>query len=55
MVKSSKATETIANIHFYQQAIHLRPLMIRLWRRYPFIQQQSSSDCGADYLAMISC
>ncbi len=26
----------------------------RLWRRYPFIQQQSSSDCGAACLAMIS-
>ncbi|MEH2301717.1 MAG: cysteine peptidase family C39 domain-containing protein [Nostoc sp.] len=26
----------------------------RLWRAYPFIQEQSSSDCGAAYLAMIS-
>lgn len=26
----------------------------KLWRRYPFIQQQSSSDCGAACLAMIS-
>ncbi|MEH2140894.1 cysteine peptidase family C39 domain-containing protein [Nostoc sp.] len=26
----------------------------RLWRAYPFIQQQSLSDCGAAYLAMIS-
>ncbi|MEH1893637.1 MAG: cysteine peptidase family C39 domain-containing protein [Nostoc sp.] len=26
----------------------------RLWRAYPFIQQQSSSDYGAGYLAMIS-
>ncbi len=26
----------------------------RLWRPYPFIQQQSSSDCGAACLAMIS-
>ncbi|MUG99620.1 ATP-binding cassette domain-containing protein, partial [Scytonema sp. UIC 10036] len=26
----------------------------RLWRRYPFIEQQSSSDCGATCLAMIS-
>jgi ATP-binding cassette, subfamily B, bacterial HlyB/CyaB len=25
----------------------------RLWRRYPFIDQQSSSDCGAACLAMI--
>jgi HlyB family type I secretion system ABC transporter len=25
----------------------------RLWRRYPYIQQQSSSDCGAACLAMI--
>ncbi|KYC37684.1 peptidase C39 [Scytonema hofmannii PCC 7110] len=25
-----------------------------LWRRYPFIEQQSSSDCGATCLAMIS-
>jgi len=25
-----------------------------LWRRYPFIQQQSSSDCGAACLAMVS-
>ncbi|MDJ0744528.1 MAG: ABC transporter transmembrane domain-containing protein [Xenococcaceae cyanobacterium MO_167.B27] len=26
----------------------------QFWRRYPFIQQQSSSDCGAACLAMIS-
>ncbi|BAZ68398.1 heterocyst differentiation protein HetC [Fischerella sp. NIES-4106] len=26
----------------------------KLWRRYPFIQQHSSSDCGAACLAMIS-
>jgi HlyB family type I secretion system ABC transporter len=26
----------------------------RLWRSYPFIQQQSSSDCGAACLAMVS-
>ncbi|MEH1970891.1 cysteine peptidase family C39 domain-containing protein [Nostoc sp.] len=26
----------------------------RLWRAYPFIQQQSSSDCGAACLTMIS-
>ncbi len=26
----------------------------QLWRRYPFIQQQSSSDCGAACLGMIS-
>ncbi|RAM53189.1 MAG: peptidase C39, partial [Hapalosiphonaceae cyanobacterium JJU2] len=26
----------------------------KLWRRYPFIQQQSSSDCGAACLTMIS-
>ncbi|HEY9829219.1 MAG TPA: peptidase domain-containing ABC transporter [Stenomitos sp.] len=25
----------------------------RLWKRYPFIEQQSSSDCGATCLAMI--
>ncbi|AFY32104.1 cysteine peptidase family C39 domain-containing protein [Calothrix sp. PCC 7507] len=28
--------------------------IFRLWRFYPFIQQQSSSDCGAACLAMIS-
>ena len=26
----------------------------RLWHRYPFVEQQSSSDCGAACLAMIS-
>jgi ATP-binding cassette, subfamily B, bacterial HlyB/CyaB len=26
----------------------------RLWQRYPFVEQQSSSDCGAACLAMIS-
>ncbi|MFL9455841.1 ABC transporter transmembrane domain-containing protein [Tolypothrix campylonemoides VB511288_2] len=31
-----------------------RSLLHRLWRRYPFIEQQSSSDCGAACLAMIS-
>ncbi|WP_026100064.1 cysteine peptidase family C39 domain-containing protein [Fortiea contorta] len=39
------------NIDFQQQ----QPRSItRLWRPYPFIQQQSSSDCGAACLAMIS-
>lgn len=31
-----------------------RPLR-QLWRHYPFVEQQSSSDCGAACLAMISC
>ncbi|MFQ4142951.1 ABC transporter transmembrane domain-containing protein [Chlorogloeopsis sp. ULAP02] len=30
------------------------PLANRFWRRYPFIGQQDSSDCGAACLAMIS-
>jgi HlyB family type I secretion system ABC transporter len=30
------------------------PLPSTLWRRYPFIEQQSSSDCGATCLATIS-
>ncbi len=31
-----------------------RQSKVRFWRSYPFIQQQSSSDCGAACLAMIS-
>ncbi|NEO20163.1 MULTISPECIES: peptidase domain-containing ABC transporter [unclassified Moorena] len=30
-----------------------RPFLQGLWQRYPFIEQQSSSDCGAACLAMI--
>ncbi|MBW4645368.1 MAG: ATP-binding cassette domain-containing protein [Goleter apudmare HA4340-LM2] len=40
------------NIEFPQQQ---QPRSLaRLWHPYPFIQQQSSSDCGAACLAMIS-
>ncbi|MBW4634112.1 MAG: hypothetical protein KME30_20060 [Iphinoe sp. HA4291-MV1] len=53
-LKSSKAVETIANIHFSQEAIHTRLFITGFWRRYLFIQQQNSSDCGAACLAMIS-
>ncbi len=31
-----------------------RPLGHRLWRRYPFIAQQSAADCGPTCLAMIA-
>ncbi|WGV28408.1 cysteine peptidase family C39 domain-containing protein [Halotia branconii] len=31
-----------------------RQSIFRFWRSYPFIQQQSSSDCGAACLAMVS-
>ncbi|MEI2582015.1 cysteine peptidase family C39 domain-containing protein [Scytonema sp. PRP1] len=53
-LESSKAAETIADIHFSQEGIPPHPSITRLWRGIPFIQQQSSSDCGAACLAMIS-
>jgi ATP-binding cassette subfamily B protein len=53
-LEGSKAAETIADIHFSQEGIPPHRLITRLWRRIPFIQQQSSSDCGAACLAMIS-
>jgi ATP-binding cassette subfamily B protein len=53
-LESSKAAETIADIHFSHEGIPPHRLITRLWRRIPFIQQQSSSDCGAACLAMIS-
>lgn len=42
-------TDSIQDIDFPQ-----RPPRDRFWSPYPFIQQQSSSDCGAACLAMIS-
>ncbi|MCP6759301.1 MAG: cysteine peptidase family C39 domain-containing protein [Fischerella sp. CENA71] len=44
---------TYAEINFRQPRSQ-RWSVSKLWRRYPFIQQQSSSDCGAACLAMIS-
>ncbi len=41
------------NIDFPEPRQQTRSIF-RLWRPYPFIQQQSSSDCGAACLAMIS-
>lgn len=53
-LESSKAAQTLADIHFSQKGIALHFSIMRLWRPIPFIQQQSSSDCGAACLAMIS-
>ncbi|MFB2771127.1 cysteine peptidase family C39 domain-containing protein [Pelatocladus sp. BLCC-F211] len=44
---------THAEMNFWQPRSQ-RWSVSKLWRRYPFIQQQSSSDCGAACLAMIS-
>ena len=46
-------TEVKQNSHSidFPQPTKSRP---QLWRRYPFMQQQSSSDCGAACLGMIS-
>ncbi|KOP24587.1 peptidase C39 [Hapalosiphon sp. MRB220] len=44
---------TYAEMNFRQPKSQ-RWSVSKLWRRYPFIQQQSSSDCGAACLAMIS-
>jgi ATP-binding cassette, subfamily B, bacterial HlyB/CyaB len=47
------SAKTSANpIAFAQPQRHLS--LRRLWRRYPFIEQQSSSDCGVACLAMIA-
>jgi ATP-binding cassette, subfamily B, bacterial HlyB/CyaB len=46
-----KATDSAKTTNFPQPINHRRP---GLWAKYPFIWQQSSSDCGAACLAMVS-
>ena len=50
---ATSATEVGQNSYSidFPQPTKSRP---QLWRRYPFMQQQSSSDCGAACLGMIS-
>ena len=48
----SKSTEEIAETHEIE---YPKPIQRRgLWQSYPHIEQQSSSDCGAACLAMVS-
>ncbi|MCX7593855.1 MAG: cysteine peptidase family C39 domain-containing protein, partial [Fischerella sp.] len=51
--ESPKPVEKTAEMDF-PELRNQRWSASKLWRRYPFIQQQSSSDCGAACLAMIS-
>jgi ATP-binding cassette subfamily B protein len=51
--ESPKPVENTAEMDF-PQLKNQRWSASKLWRRYPFVQQQSSSDCGAACLAMIS-
>ncbi len=52
-VSVTVSSENHAEMNFRQPGSQ-RWSVSKLWRRYPFIQQQSSSDCGAACLAMIS-
>ena len=52
---SSSPPNTTDNEDEVEEVAYPRPIKRRqLWRKYPLIQQQSSSDCGAACLAMIS-
>ncbi|NRB06965.1 MAG: peptidase domain-containing ABC transporter [Richelia sp.] len=51
LTDQSKLPKFNADIDFKPQ--NYRPLLRRLWHSYPFVQQQTSSDCGAACLAMV--
>lgn len=53
-IQSKKAPNPESESIDFPQATKQRYRERGIWKRYPFIQQQSSSDCGAACLAMIS-
>ncbi|MDJ0674146.1 MAG: cysteine peptidase family C39 domain-containing protein [Calothrix sp. MO_167.B42] len=54
-VKSIGNTETSTNEEItFTQPRNRRRLIAKLWHSYPFVQQQTTSDCGAACLAMVS-
>ncbi len=48
------ATKVVSKAYFPSPTQRVSHLLQKVWRRYPFYNQQSASDCGAACLAMIA-